>query len=333
MVVLRLRQLAEAIHESERLDEARKLEGPLERSVHLTPLVGRHTWSIYDRRRMTLSTEDASGTEVARAEPRRAGRELVLELLFRPLANLLVPVLARVGVAPSVVVVANAATGLLAALAIVQGELLVAAVLLQVKTLLDNCDGQLARATGRVTLAGRYLDTEADLVVNLAVFAALGYVTGQPVLAAVAFVALTLVLAVDFNLTELYRNVRGISETPALESGSRAEHVLAGMYRVSFGLLDRAIQRASERRFERLAREASAERAHEARLAYVDSSTVSVLANLGLSTQLAALGVCLAVGAPAAYLWLALSSLALLVPLQIRAERRARATFRQPREA
>ena len=252
-MVLRLRQLAEAIHESECLDEARELEGPLERAVYLTPVVGRHTWSIYDRRRMTLSTEDASGSEVARAEPRRAGRELVLELVFRPLANLLVPLLARVGVAPSVVVLANAATGLLAALAIVQGELLAAAVLLQVKTLLDNCDGQLARATGRATLAGRYLDTEADLVVNLAVFAALGYLTGQPVLAAVAFVAVTLVLAVDFNVTELYRNVRGISETPALESGSRAEHVLAGMYRVSFGLLDRAIQGASERRFDRLA--------------------------------------------------------------------------------
>jgi archaetidylinositol phosphate synthase len=282
---------------------------------------------------MTLSTEDASGSEVARAEPRRAGRELVLELVFRPLSNLLVPVLARIGVVPPVVVLANAAAGLLAALAIVRGELLVAALLLQVKTLLDNCDGQLARATGRVTLAGRYLDTEADLVVNLAVFAALGHVTGEPVLAGAAFVAVTLALAVDFNLTELYRDLRGISEMPALESGNRAEHVLAGIYRRTFGVLDRAIRGVSERRFERLAEEVTVERAHEARLAYVDSSTVSVLANLGLSTQLAALGVCLALGAPAAYLWIALASPALVVLLQIRAERRARATLRQPREA
>jgi hypothetical protein len=89
----------------------------------------------------------------------------------------------------------------------------------------------------------------------------------------------------------------------------------------------------SERRFERLAGEVTAERAHEARLAYVDSLTVSVLANLGLSTQLAALGVCLALGAPAAYLWIALASPALIVPLQVRAERRARATLRQPRAA
>ena len=85
------------------------------------------------------------------------------------------PLLARIGVAPPVVVVANAATGLFAALAIVRGELLVAALLLQLKTLLDNSDGQLARVTGRVTLAGRYLDTEADLVVNVALFAALAH--------------------------------------------------------------------------------------------------------------------------------------------------------------
>src|SRR4029453_16129320 len=90
VVVLRLRELADPIHECERLDEAGKLEGALERSVHLAPALGRHTWSIYDRCRMTFSTEDASGGEVTRAEPRRAGRELVLELAFRPLSKLLV---------------------------------------------------------------------------------------------------------------------------------------------------------------------------------------------------------------------------------------------------
>ena len=55
-----------------------------------------------------------------------------------------------------------------------RGELVLAAVLFQVKTLLDNADGPLARVTGRVTLVGRYLDTLADLVVNAALFAALG---------------------------------------------------------------------------------------------------------------------------------------------------------------
>ena len=98
-------------------------------------------------------------------------------------------------------------------------ELILAALLLQVKTLLDNADGGLARATGRVTLVGRYLDTLADLVVNAAVFAALAVVTGEPLLALAAFVALTLVLAVDYNATELYREARG--EQPTLADSRR----------------------------------------------------------------------------------------------------------------
>ena len=106
---------------------------------------------------------------------------------------------------PPVVVVANAIVGLLATIALALGELLAAAVLLQLKTLLDNLDGQLARTTGRVTLVGRYLDTLADLVVNAALFAALGYVTSHALLATAAFASLTVVLAVDFNASELYR--------------------------------------------------------------------------------------------------------------------------------
>ena len=119
---------------------------------------------------MAVSGENCA--DVVTANRRRAGRELVLELVFRPLSSALVPGFARLGIAPTALVAANAASGLAAAVAIARGELVVAAVLLQVKTLLDNTDGQLARATGRVTLLGRYLDTEADLVVNAAVFAA-----------------------------------------------------------------------------------------------------------------------------------------------------------------
>jgi hypothetical protein len=51
---------------------------------------------------------------------------------------------------------------------------------------------------------------------------------------------------------------------------------------------------------------------------------VTVLANMGLSTQLAALGIALAFGAPGAYLWLPLACLAALPLLQLRRERRAR---------
>ena len=260
---------------------------------------------------MTASTEDATGAS-APPHARRAGRELVLEVVFRPLSSVLVPILARLPMSPPTVVLANAATGLLAALVLARGELAWAAVLLQVKTLLDNCDGQLARATGRVTLTGRYLDTIADLVVNACLFMALAVVTGEPLLALAAFVALTLILAADFNVTELYREANGRPTPQPVATGSRAERILASIYSVVFAPLDRLARGLASRRF-------------DGRGGY-DSFTVTALANLGLSTQLLVLGVCLVLDAPRVYLWLVLACLAALVPLQLRAERRASQT-------
>ena len=256
---------------------------------------------------MTVSTE---GTSSSTAE-RRAGRELLLESVFRPLANLFVPLLLWTRVPPPAVVLANAAVGLAAALTLARGELIAAAALLQVKTLLDNLDGQLARASGRVTLVGRYLDTLADLLVNAALFAALGYVTGQPLLAAASFLALTLVLAVDFNVTELYRETHELPNPQPPASGGTAERILGSLYGALFAPLDRAVRSFAAWRFH----------GHGS----YDGFTVTFLANLGLTTQLVVLGLCLLLGAPSAYLWFALACLAALVPLQLRAERKARA--------
>jgi archaetidylinositol phosphate synthase len=275
-----------------------------------------------------MSGSGENCADVLAANRRRAGRELVLELVFRPLSSALVPGLVRLGVPPTAVVAANAASGLAAALAIARGEPLVAALLLQLKTLLDNTDGQLARASGRVTLVGRYLDTEADLLVNVAVFAALGYVAGQPLVAAAALVALTLVLAVDFNVTELEREVGGLPWAGPARTGGVVERVLERIYDVVFAPLDRLVQGLSERRFERLVPAGSpVSRLGAARSAYRDRLTLDVLANFGLSTQLLVLGICLALGVPAFNPWLVLGCLLALVPLQLRAERRARAIF------
>ena len=179
MVVLRLGKRADAIHELERLEEARELERALERAVHLCPTFGSHDASIYDRRPVTVSTEDIRAPRHLRRSRDGPGASS-FSRSSSGRSRTAVPVLVRTGVAPTAVVLANAVTGLVAALALARGELLAAALLLQLKTLLDNADGQLARVTGRVTLTGRYLDTEADLVVNAAVFAALVTSPGSP---------------------------------------------------------------------------------------------------------------------------------------------------------
>src|SRR3982751_6349157 len=112
--------------------------------------------------------------EMKMAQTQKAGYEVLCKPVFRPLAQPLVAVLAPLRVPPPAVVLANAACALAAAVEIGRGHLIPAALLLQLKTLLDNADGQLARATGRETAFGRYLDSECDLLTNAAVFAALG---------------------------------------------------------------------------------------------------------------------------------------------------------------
>ncbi len=257
----------------------------------------------------------------------RAGRELLVDLVFRPVAHVVVLGLAPLRVSPVLVVAANAAAGFAAALALAEGELVAAALLLQLKTVLDNADGQLARATGRTSVLGRYLDTEADLVVNVAVFAALGHLTGSLFLALAGLAALTLVLSAAFNEDVLFRRVRGeqVETEPSAESEGALARALAGVYRLIFAPQDRALQGLARRRLDRiLAGAGDPRRREEAALAYHDDLTSTVLANLGLSTQLAVLGVCLAVGHPVLYLWLVLACAAVLPLLQLRRELRVR---------
>jgi phosphatidylglycerophosphate synthase len=275
---------------------------------------------------MAISTEHRADPVLPAAEQRRAGRELLLEWVVQPLSGLLVPVLVRLRISPPAVVLANATVGLLAALVISRGELVVGALLLQVKTLLDNADGRLARATGRVTLTGRYLDTVADLVVNVALFLALAHVTSRPLLAVAGFVALTLVLSADFNVSELAREAHGVSSTRPRATGGPAERGLGKVYAAVFAPQDRLVRGVSSRRFVRATEGAVT---YDAQRAYFDPVTLTALANLGLTTQLAALGACLVLGAPGLYLWLAVASFLALAPLQLRREQLARRAARR----
>lgn len=229
-----------------------------------------------------------------RSRKRRQGTELLCELGFRPLAHLVVLVLAPLRVPPPAVVLGATGTGLLAALELARGHLVVAAILLQLKTVLDNADGQLARLTGRVSVLGRYLDSESDLLVDAALLAALGAVTGQHALAVLAFAVVTLVLAVNFNVERLYRAERG-DVTDPMPPARGIARLLERVYGVVYAPQDKLVEGFVERRL--------AGAGPGRRLAYHDRWTVGVIANFGLSTQLAVLGVCLVLGRPAAYLW------------------------------
>jgi archaetidylinositol phosphate synthase len=221
--------------------------------------------------------------------------------VFRPLAHPLVLLFTRLRVPPSLVVLAAGAAGLAAAIELGRGSLLAAALLVQLKTLLDNADGQLARLTGRVSAFGRYLDSEVDLLVNLALFGALAWATAQPAIALVGVLALTSVLSLNFNVERLSR---AASAEPEAEGSGTA--FLRRIYGLVYAPQDRLAEALVARR-----------------PALASPTAVSLLANLGMSTQLAAFGLLIALGHPLAFAWLVVAEVAViaLVVLPRRAPR------------
>ena len=248
---------------------------------------------------MTPASSSSPGRELlpssthgalARSRKPRRGREFVCEGVFRPFAHPLVLLCARLRVPPPVVVTAAGIAGLAAAVELGRGSLLAAALLVQLKTLLDNADGQLARLTGRTSAFGRYLDAEVDLLVNAALFAALGWMTGRFALSLLAFLALTSVLSLNFNVERL---ARGSGAEP--EAEGRGTTLLRRIYGVVYAPQDRLAESLVARR-----------------PVLASPRSVALFANLGMSTQLAAFGLLLALGHPLAYAWLALVQVALI---------------------
>jgi archaetidylinositol phosphate synthase len=185
-------------------------------------------------------------------------------------------------------------------------------VLVQLKTVLDNADGQLARLTGRITVLGRYLDSELDLFVNSALFAAAGWYADRPVLAAAGFVALTTVLNANYNAERLYRAERGRSAEALPHATGRADGLLCRLYVLLYAPQDRLVERFVARRLRGAG--------PAARLAYHDRPTVAVLAQFGMSSQLAAFALCTALGRALAFSWIALAELAVVALLAYRRE-------------
>jgi archaetidylinositol phosphate synthase len=214
----------------------------------------------------------------------------VCEKVFRPLAHPLVLLLARLRVPPPLVVAAAGVAGIASAAELGRGSLLAAALLVQLKTLLDNADGQLARLTSRTSVFGRYLDSEVDLLVNAALFAALGWTTGRPALALAGFLALTSVLSLNFNSERLSR--AAVTES---EPDDRRTALLRRFYRFVYAPQDRLAEALAVRR-----------------PALTGPTAVSLLANLGMSTQLAAFGLLIALGHPLAFAWLVLAEAAVI---------------------
>ena len=131
------------------------------------------------------------------------GQGFVEQFLNRPPARFLAEILAATGLRPWHVVILGLVMGLLASLYYSSGEhlgYLVAAILLQIRSILDCLDGELARVKGLVTDRGHALDGVADFVVSVTLHVSIAYgvysATGDVF---ISLVALASFLSVSFQ--------------------------------------------------------------------------------------------------------------------------------------
>jgi len=190
-----------------------------------------------------------------------ASDELINTFLLRPVAGLLVRVLYPTQVTPNQVTIASTIAGILAAALYLRGTAswtAAAGLLITLKDLLDSADGQLARAKQMYSRRGRFLDSLGDFLVNVLVFAAIGFTLfrtgGDPawfILGALGFLGITLRVSyhVFYQTSFLHRQrtyaVNRTTEEIREEdlSGDRTDLTLQRIFLLLYGWQDACVVR------------------------------------------------------------------------------------------
>ena len=261
----------------------------------------------------------------------RPAEEFTSHYFYRPLAHYgVVLPLMKTGIKPTTIVCTHTLIGLLAAFLITRGIDVPAALLIQIKCVLDNADGQLARATGQTTEVGRYLDTETDFFVNLALFLALGVRVGSLGLGFLAFLAVTLIMTIEFLWERKYVAVRcdGPALAPPPSSGESGWFLklLRAIYGWVFVPQERLIRWLDESRYHCLVEADNL----QCRQAYWSRLSVRFIVQCGESTQVALMGLGLCLGRPELCLAFVLCQVLALGLVQWTRERALR-VLRRPR--
>ena len=100
-----------------------------------------------------------------------------MQPINRRLSKLLTPFLASWGLTPNKVTLLGLAAGLFCAWNFLRGTAsgwMLGALWFQLAYVLDNCDGDLARMTGRSSGFGSWLDVVTDCIIHMAFFLSLG---------------------------------------------------------------------------------------------------------------------------------------------------------------
>ena len=172
----------------------------------------------------------------------------------RPVAKMIANSLKNTSVTPIHVTIWFIISGIFAIYCILQGYYWLAAFFLIFKSILDAADGELSRVKNTPSHTGRYLDSVADIILNLFFLLAICHVTnGSLVLTLLAFLGIQLqgtlynfyyvILRNKFNGDKTSRVFEN-SCPPALP-GEKQEHVdiLFKMYMCLYSIFDKTIYR------------------------------------------------------------------------------------------
>lgn len=187
--------------------------------------------------------------------------EIINVYAIRPLAGMLVRILYITPVTPNQTTIAATVAGIAAAalfFANTPTATVLAGVCILLKDVLDSADGQLARAKKMSSRAGRFLDSIGDFVVNLLVFAAIGFVltraSGNPfylLLALLGFVGITLRVTYHVFYQTSFLHLQQRYTTNRITEGVRSEDLqsdgatllLQRLFQVLYGRQDKLMVR------------------------------------------------------------------------------------------
>lgn len=170
----------------------------------------------------------------------------------RPVARIIANSLKETSYTPIDVTIWFIISGLIAIACILYGYYWAAAFFLLFKSVLDAADGELARVKKTPSYTGRYLDSVADILLNLLIFIALWCVTEvQFMYYLLAFLGIQLQGTLyNYYYVILRNNLNGDTtsrifenKTPIALSGEtqKSVNILFGFYKVLYGIFDKTI--------------------------------------------------------------------------------------------
>ncbi len=143
-------------------------------------------------------------------------------------------------------------SGLIAIYCMLNGQYKMAAIFLILKSILDAADGELARIKNTPSYTGRYLDSVADIILNLIIFLTLWHITNASLwMSLLAFAGVQLqgtlynyyyvILRNKFNGDTTSRVFE--DKTPVALKGEKQSHVniLFSLYKILYGGFDKTI--------------------------------------------------------------------------------------------